>query len=657
MSVTPRIRGGLVAAFLLISTVPAFAQNVDASAVSASPSPVASDAALSEIGRVSTSDRRVEPIGQTSRPTFVVTRAHIEAYGARTVSDALQGVPGVQQFSYGPFGSLVDYGIRGSLSAQTLVLVDGVPVTDASTGTTFLGQFSTVGVDRIEVVESGSSTLYGANAAGGVINIITRVPRGAYLEASDGSFADRDVRVGIGDGRIGGSFERHVATSAYAYPTLAYSQSPCNASASGACVFPQGVRTNSFGDESIARLSADLPFASGLRVRARADDASTATGIPGGLNFLAPDATQNYATKSALLEIERATPHSTATLSFGASQTLSTYTDLANNYGQSDIYAGRAQISVRDAFAYARGDAVIGIDLARESGRFEFPTAPNFAQPTAPPIAAFGVGASRATSAAYVQLGASPFAGARIVAGARAEHLSPFGSVVAPSFGGTIRAGALRFAGNIGESYRVPTLTDQYYPGASNPNVLPERSSNADATIAFEASGATYSIGYFGRSGSNFIVFDPARFVPVNARRAQTTGLAFTATTRPIGGLVAEASYTNLFRALDLSTGARLPRSPIGQASIALDHPFARDRYAFGIRWGIVGTDGDDAANVSHLTGSYDAYDSLDAYVRYRIAKDAVLSLRGFNLGDTRAVPIFGYPAVGRRFGFELSTR
>lgn len=651
-------RCALVAALLTSTFPPIGARAGEILAPSPAPSATAASG-LSEIGNVSTSDRRDEPIGQTSRPTFVVTRATIEAYGARTVAEALRGVPGVQQFSYGPFGSLVDYGIRGSTSEQTLVLVDGIAVTDPTSGATFLGQLSTLDVDRIEVVESGSSTLYGANAAGGVINVITSVPRGTYLEASSGSFADRDLRIGLGEGHVGGSFERHVATDAYAYPALSYSHAPCNAFSSGPCAFPAGVRSNSFGDESVGRITADLPAAHGLRVRVRADDAATSTGIPGGLSFITPDATQTYGTASGLVEVEHTTAHHTTTLSLGASKTRSTYTDLINNAGESDIYTGRVQASLRDAYAGARVDAVAGIDLSRESGRFEFPTTPVFVTPPAtplPPTPAFGIGASRATFAAYVQAGVSPFAGTRITAGVRDEHYAPYGTVLAPSFGGTIRSGAFRLAGNIGESFRVPTLNDQYYPGFSNPNIEPERSSNADATLAFDTKNATFSAGYFGRSGSNFIILD-SNFKPVNARRAQTTGLAFTATSRAFAGFVAEASYTDLFRALDITTGARLRRSPVGLASISLDRPFGANRFAFGARWGIVGSDGDDASNVAHLTSSYDAYDSLDANVRYRIARDAVLTVRGFDLGNTRYAPIFGYPAIGRRFSLELATR
>jgi outer membrane cobalamin receptor len=67
-------------------------------AATPSPSPSASPAGLRPIGEVVTNDRRPEPIGITSQPTFVIDRAHIEAFGDRTVGDALQDVPGVELF-------------------------------------------------------------------------------------------------------------------------------------------------------------------------------------------------------------------------------------------------------------------------------------------------------------------------------------------------------------------------------------------------------------------------------------------------------------------------------------------------------------------------------------------------------------------------------
>ncbi len=638
----------LFGAFLL--RAPAYAD----SAATPSPSPSASPAGLRPIGEVVTNDRRPEPIGLTSQPTFVIDRAHIEAFGDRTVDDALRDVPGVELFSYGAFGAQTTYGIRGASSAQTLVLVDGIPVTDPTTGTIEISQFSTVGVKRIEVVESGSSTLYGTSASGGVINIITQVPRGAYLAGSLGSFDDRDVRATVGDGTVGFDFERHVATNAYPYGPLNYGPG---------ATYPGGIRSNAEGDATTGRFSLDVPTFAGFTVRARADASASYIGAPGSLGpYASETATQATSTDSVLLDLERSTAANTLTISVAGSKTRLAYVDLVANNGESDVDTGRSQISIKDAFSDRRFDGVAGIDLSRESGVFSFPYAPGYpaedGYPATPAVPAYALGAAQAQAAAYAQLGVSPFAGARLTGGLRAENDSPHGSVLAPSLGGTIRSGALRFSGDVGESFRVPTLEDLYYPGYSNPNLLPEKAQTADTTVAYETGRTTVSAGWFDRNGSNFIVDDPVTFVPYNAQRAETAGLVFTATTKPIPGIVVQTSFTNLYRALNVTTGARLPFNPVGQAALSISHPFAgADRLSYGMRWGIVGSDGDDRANVTPLVGSYDAYDRLDAYLRYKIARDTVLSVRGFNLGNETYAPIFGYPAPGRSVQVEISTR
>jgi len=626
----------------------------EVAAAQAAPTPAPSASPLAEIGRVTTSDRRSEPIGQTSRPTFIVDRARIENEGARTIAEALQDVPGVALFSYGPFGAQVDYGIRGATSTQTLVLIDGVPVADPASGTATLGQLSTIGVDRIEVVESGSSTLYGTSAIGGVINILTRVPRGTYLEGSVGSYADRDVRVGAGNGIVGGSFERHVATNIYAYPALDYGPNPCRGNTIN-CLFPAALRTNTFGQESAGRFDLDAPLGGRIRVRARLDSSATLIGVPGRIDYTTLNATQSISNDTALVELERTTRTSTVTVTASGLNQRLPYNDPANG-GESDAYSGRSQLSLKDAISGAHADAVVGVDLSRESATYYF--APDQTGPQTPAIV---FGAAQSQVAAYLQLGASPYHGSRVVAGLRAENDSPRGSVADPSFGGTIRTGSFNIAGNISESFRVPALNELYYPipGSSNPNLAPEKAQNADFTVALERRDATLSVGWFGRSGSNFIIYDPTQnYRPFNASRAQTAGVVVAATTRSIAGLVFDVNFTDLYKAIDLTTDARLPRNPVGQASLALTHPFESGRIAYQVRFRAIGSDGDDRANVSPpLTGSYDAYSSLDAYIRYKLFTQAVLSLRGFNLGNDREAPIFGYPDVGRRFVVELSTR
>ena len=608
---------------------------------------------LREVGRVSTSDRRDEPVSQSAKPTFVVDRAHIDAYGARTVYDALVDVPGLELYNYGGFGSQVNYGLRGSTSEQTLVLVDGQPVTSADSGETYLQQLSTIGVDRIEVVESGSSTLYGTSASGGVINVITAVPRKEYLSVSGGSFADRDLRVAAGDGIVGGAFERHVVDNNYGYPSIAYNR---------ADTYPAGTRENDYADQTAARIILSTPIGAGFTIRARADDVSLVEGVPGGITAfdgfsnLTPDATQKLTSETGDVRLSHADKNSTVTLDVSGARQQLTYAD--PSFGEDDTYTGRSQISLKDASTFKYADLVTGIDLSRETGVFSFPSAPS--SDGSATIPAYALGAAQSQSAAYLQAGVDAGSALRVVAGLRGEHDAPQGSVLAPSFGGVLRSGALRLTGNIGESFRVPTLNDLYYPNYSNPNLLPEKAATSDATLAYDAKdGSAFSAGYFSRSGSNFIVIAAPSFLPVNASRASTSGLQFTARSRALGnGIVFDASFTDLYEALDLTTGTRLPENPTASATLGLTKmPRGNERLGYGLRWRIVGNDGDDAANVRPLVSNYNANDSIDAFLRYKLAPTAIFSLRGFNLADEHDAPIYGYPAPGRRIYAELSTQ
>ncbi len=632
------VRGAL--AVLIVAAVPLGAQAQTLPAPS--PSPRAAASPVPEIGRVTTSDRRSEPIGETSRPTFVVERAQIEAYGARTIADALVGVPGVELFHYGPFGAQIDYGIRGALPSQTLVLVDGMPVTDPTTGTTLINQLSTIGVARIEIVESGSSTLYGTNASGGVINIITDVPRGEYLLAATGSYGDRDLRVAAGNAYIGAAAERHVSTGDYLYPAFAYGPN---------AAFPAAARYNSFGDESAARISGDSGTLGTFRVRVRLDLDASSIGIPGRLDALTPNATQTTSNANGFVEIEHAARNAIVSLTAGGSNHRLAFVDNSTT-GEDDVYTGRSQLSLKDVLSLGRFDIVSGIDLARESGIFSFPA--GFSSPGSP---AASNGSTQSQSAAYVQGGYAPFAHSHVIAGLRAENDAAQGSVVDPAFGGVLQFGALRLAGNVAETFRVPTLQDLYYPGFANPNLVPERARASDATLAVRARGTTFSLGWFARSGSNFIVFDPVQNIPINEQRATTAGLAATANVPLPAGLLFTAGLTDLYQALDLSSGARLPRSPVGQAVLALSHPFGSGRFEYGARWNANGSSGDDGQNTAPLARSYDSYATLDAYARYKVTRSAVVTLRGFNLTGQQYAPLFGYPAPGPNWNLELSTR
>ena len=597
------------------------------------PAPSPSPSALPEIGRIVTSDRRPEPIERTSRPTFVVDRAQFTAEGARTVADALSAVPGVYTFHYGMFGSQADYGIRGALGSQTLILLDGVPLANVSAGTIDLGTVPLESISRIEVVESGSSTLYGTSASGGVINLITAPMRGVDLSFADGSYGDRDARIALGDGHFGATFERHVSTGDFAYPALAYPMQ----------TFPAGVRSNAWGMASSARFTGAQTFGA-FSLRGDLGFGSVSSGVPGRLDFPSPNAVQSVSRSDASLELARGGARSTVSLTLaGAHQALS-FND-PDFGGESDTYDSRVQISLKDVIVGERATLVAGLDAARENAML-------FLGPAGPPPS---FAASESQVAAYVQDQFALFPGSQLTLGARAENDAPHGSVIAPSLGALFHIGALRVAGNVGESFRVPTIVDLYYPGFSNPNLVPEKARNADVTLALPGLGGGVSFGWFARDGSNFIVLDN-NFVPSNVQRASIDGLMLTAATRPYNGLVADLSLTDIYRALDLGMRTRLPHAPVMQATLGLTHAFGAGNVAFGVRAKVVGSTGDASFGAAG-SSALDAFTNLDAYVRFKLERNAILSLRVKNGLDQHYAPISGYPAPGRTFEVELSTR
>jgi len=133
------------------------------------------------------------PALEVASSITVITAEDIAARQERTISDVLKDVPGLNVVQTGGPGGVTSVFIRGTNSNHTKVLIDGIDVSDPSnsTGAFDFGQLLTPDIERIEVLRGPQSGLYGSDAIGGVINIITRAGSGpmrleAGLEA--GSF-------------------------------------------------------------------------------------------------------------------------------------------------------------------------------------------------------------------------------------------------------------------------------------------------------------------------------------------------------------------------------------------------------------------------------------------------------------------------------------
>lgn len=139
------------------------------------------DAALKLPETLISANRDVQQRDASSTASTVFTRTDIERLQPASVSDLLRRVPGVQVTDNGA-GSLASLYIRGTKSAQSLLLVDGMRIASASSGDSNLQFLNVDQIERVEVLRGPRSAVYGADAIGGVVQIFTRRSAGEGLQ-------------------------------------------------------------------------------------------------------------------------------------------------------------------------------------------------------------------------------------------------------------------------------------------------------------------------------------------------------------------------------------------------------------------------------------------------------------------------------------------
>ncbi|MDM2811527.1 TonB-dependent vitamin B12 receptor BtuB [Citrobacter sp. Cpo103] len=124
---------------------------------------------------VVTANRFQQPVNTVLAPTEIVTREDIDRWQSKDLTDVMRRLPGVDVAQNGGMGQSSNIYIRGAEVRHTLVLIDGIPL--AKSGITGIADFSQIPlslIQRIEMIRGPRSAVYGADAIGGVINIITQ---------------------------------------------------------------------------------------------------------------------------------------------------------------------------------------------------------------------------------------------------------------------------------------------------------------------------------------------------------------------------------------------------------------------------------------------------------------------------------------------------
>ncbi|TNF99325.1 MAG: TonB-dependent receptor [Gammaproteobacteria bacterium] len=179
--------------------------------------PLSSAKELLEI-QITSGIRSEQPEVNTPNQITVISQQDIVASGAKTVTDVLRGHAGLQITDLRGDGSSTTISVRGfaqTANANVLVLVDGRRLNHSDTRNPDISHISLNDVEQIEIIQGSAGVLYGNQAVGGVVNIITRKPVGKHMNVAFdlGSYDRRAARFNISE-KLDNGFSYRVAAEA-----------------------------------------------------------------------------------------------------------------------------------------------------------------------------------------------------------------------------------------------------------------------------------------------------------------------------------------------------------------------------------------------------------------------------------------------------------
>jgi vitamin B12 transporter len=568
-----------------------------------------------------------EPAEAVAAATTVIEGAAIAASGEASAAELLRRVAGAVVLRSGLDGGVTSLFVRGTSSAHTLVLLDGVRLNSPYFGGYDWSLPLTAGLGRIEVVRGPYSALYGADAIGGVVQLVPdrgRAPgASALVEGGSGSWRRAEVeactRVGALDvwfaaaSRAGeGELENEGFSGRTAMLDLSYR-------------LGERGRLGLLGQWTAG--DTEIPFAGAVATPERSTGAEqTLVALPLRLAFAGGG------------ELEATVDHVERRMS---------YRDPDDPWGfvasDTDADSDGAAVTWRTAAAVHR--LAVGGEWRRD---------------TATDVSTYGVsldGTRITTRSLFAQDAVALGKRFRLLAGVRWDEASAWGDEVSPRLVASWHGEASRAWVSYGHAFRAPSLGELYYPLSGNPGLAPERSRSLEvgASLPLLAGGARLDVAAFRNRVDDLIDFDYASFRYGNVERAAQDGVEAT-TGAPLGG----GSWLSVSLTwLDARDGDGVPllrRAEWSGAATLAGPLFAGVSGELSAVW--VGAR-DDLDPVTYGRVAQSGFVTLDAKVAVPLTPWLTVRVRADNLADRAYEEVRGYPAPGRRvfLGAAVSAR
>jgi vitamin B12 transporter len=475
--------------------------------------------------------RSAEPAEKMPSNVSVVTAAEIERAGARTLNDALELLPSVDVQKTPSLGQKGSLRLRGvPTSNQVQVVVDDQPLGGVYLQDLDTGQISVQDIERIEVVRGGGSVLYGANAVGGVVHIITKKASAGPATSSAGFEA--------------GAFRTMIQKA-----DLRRRDGKADMALSGASYHTDGFQGNSDGSGLSATGSAGWSFDNGARVSVEASRTDNESGVPGGT--LVPFAQWNGHREQAPADPDSRVRNASTlgrlrgAFPVGNASVETVFYGSNGDYDFTNPFFTVVQdknILGNDTRVHLPGKWLVGASYERDELLSEG-TAKNHGVD-------WGLYAQKTWTAGKLEL----------IPALRLDQHGTFGNILNPRLTVVLRPSAsFKVSANAGRSFRSPTLVDLnqsfpanplFFSGAflANKQLKPETAWTYDLGIEAGRFGVMTAAltGYYTRLTDRIVATAnpyPADNTLINAPRAEMSGVELEVKGR-WGVLTQHGSYT-----------------------------------------------------------------------------------------------------------------
>lgn len=451
---------------------------------------------------VVTATRVEQPVRDVIGAVSVITRADIERRGAHSVQDLLRGETGLTVANTGGLGKLSNVFLRGADAEQVLVLVDGVRVGSATSGTTPFEYIPVDQIERIEIIRGPRSSLYGSDAIGGVIQIFTKRGTGLSFNVGAGSNETSTASASFGTSSEQSWFSiagNRIASGGY---------NSCAGSPSGGGCFTHEPDRDGYENTSGTVRAG--------RRWSRAEIETTALYATGRTEYDGTFANETdfvervFTLRGRVNPTDRWSVSVLAGLSEDDQDNILDDPSTGTELTVSRFETERRNVSLQSDLSLTPNQTLtVGVDYVDD--RIDGTTA--FEARSRDNVGLF---------AQYQAL----FGAHRVLASARHDDNEQFGSYETGSLGWKwMLDEQWSLSAAWGTAFGAPTFNDLYFPGFSNPYLEPESSTSYEVGIGWTSTSVTLALTAYERRVDDLIVYDSGIFAPNNLNEARIRGI------------------------------------------------------------------------------------------------------------------------------------